>query len=495
MKKLFSLFAAVLFAGAMMADTYVAFAGDLVEGDYLITYDGAAMKASVSNNRLQYSEITLTDDAVVDPAANIIWHIAPNGDYWTLYNADVEKYAGGNGTKNQAALYADSTTNNSKWTVSGSETFEFVNKANAAAKVNSNLRRNGTYGFACYSTSTGGALTLYKKQSGDDPVVELPTVTLKGSFDNWGDGVVLTPSANKLHASATINIVAGSYEFKVLLGTNDWRGLDGDNNTSYWVTRDIPFAHAMANNSAQNMTFVADVDGDYTFEWTFASNDFDVTYPLLPLTCAEASVLAKDEIAWLNEVVVTYVNGGNTYVKDATGYELIYANNFGLVAGDVVNGFYGKSSPYNNLPELVPTVTLADLEVVHGEAPAPEEITAAPTEADINKYLIIKGVSIEGEFTTSYKTTLNGTIGDETFAIYNNFKIAQTFEEGKLYNIVGVGSIYKTTLQLYFVSAEEQSTTGLSNTDAAVKAVKTFENGQLVIIKNGVRYNALGAQL
>lgn len=29
----------------------------------------------------------------------------------------------------------------------------------------------------------------------------------------------------------------------------------------------------------------------------------------------------------------------------------------------------------------------------------------------------------------------------------------------------------------------------------AVKAVKFFENGQLVIIKNGVRYNALGAQL
>lgn len=35
---------------------------------------------------------------------------------------------------------------------------------------------------------------------------------------------------------------------------------------------------------------------------------------------------------------------------------------------------------------------------------------------------------------------------------------------------------------------------GVENINADVKAVKTFENGQLVIIKNGVRYNALGAQ-
>lgn len=35
----------------------------------------------------------------------------------------------------------------------------------------------------------------------------------------------------------------------------------------------------------------------------------------------------------------------------------------------------------------------------------------------------------------------------------------------------------------------------IDNTNADVKATKIFENGQLVIIKNGVKYNALGAQL
>lgn len=38
-------------------------------------------------------------------------------------------------------------------------------------------------------------------------------------------------------------------------------------------------------------------------------------------------------------------------------------------------------------------------------------------------------------------------------------------------------------------------TTAIDNTVMESKAAKTFENGQLVIIKNGVKYNALGAQL
>ena len=37
--------------------------------------------------------------------------------------------------------------------------------------------------------------------------------------------------------------------------------------------------------------------------------------------------------------------------------------------------------------------------------------------------------------------------------------------------------------------------TAISNTAVESEAVKCFENGQLVIIKNGVKYNALGAQL
>ncbi len=45
------------------------------------------------------------------------------------------------------------------------------------------------------------------------------------------------------------------------------------------------------------------------------------------------------------------------------------------------------------------------------------------------------------------------------------------------------------------VSVEVPGEQGIEDVQDAVKAQKFFENGQLVIIKNGVKYNALGAQL
>ena len=144
-------------------DYYALYSGDLTEGDYVIVYNGKAMKNTVANNRFGYQEVTVSsDNKISNPDDAIVWHIAKSGDYWTIYNAAVTKYAAGNGTKNQGALADSGTDDGSLWTASGNGTYEFVNKKNAAAGVNANLRNNGTYGFACYGTGTGGALSLYK---------------------------------------------------------------------------------------------------------------------------------------------------------------------------------------------------------------------------------------------------------------------------------------------------------------------------------------------
>lgn len=145
------------------SEGYSLYTGDLEEGDYIIVYDGAAMTAAVSSGRLGYTEVEVDGNAIYAPDADIVWHIAKSGDYWTIYNASVSRYAAGTGAKNKAQLLESGTDDKSLWTASGTTTYEFVNKANAAAGVNKNLRRNTTYGFACYSTSTGGALSLYKK--------------------------------------------------------------------------------------------------------------------------------------------------------------------------------------------------------------------------------------------------------------------------------------------------------------------------------------------
>ena len=152
---------------APATDAYELFSGDLVEGDYIIYYNGKAMKNTVASNRLQYAEVTPEDDVINTADAAIVWHIAKSGDYWTIYSADAEAFAASTGAKNAAQMLADGTDDKALWTVTPDEetgeTYEFVNKKNTANEVNANLRNNGAYGFACYGTSTGGALSLYKK--------------------------------------------------------------------------------------------------------------------------------------------------------------------------------------------------------------------------------------------------------------------------------------------------------------------------------------------
>ena len=144
-------------------DSYELFSGELVEGDYIIYYDGKAMNTTVENDRLQYVEVTPSNNVITTENAAIVWHIAKSGEYWTIFNADADAYAASTGVKNKAQMLADGTDDKALWSVSGTETYDFVNKANAVANVNAYLRKNGTYGFACYAEGTGGALSLYKK--------------------------------------------------------------------------------------------------------------------------------------------------------------------------------------------------------------------------------------------------------------------------------------------------------------------------------------------
>lgn len=141
------------------------FTGDLVEGDYVIYYNGYAMKNVITSNRFGYSTVAPSNNTISNPAVSIVWHIAKDGDYWTIYNSAVEKYAAGTSTKNQGALI-ESVTDYAKWTATGSSTYNFENKGRAEGASDTGnkwLRNNGNSGFACYASGTGGALSLYRK--------------------------------------------------------------------------------------------------------------------------------------------------------------------------------------------------------------------------------------------------------------------------------------------------------------------------------------------
>ena len=175
---------------APASEDYELFSGDLVEGDYIIYYDGYAMKNTVSNNRLSYEIVSPDNNGVITTNdASIVWHIAPNVDFWTIYSEDIEKYAAGTGTKNQATVIS-SINETALWTVTVNDnTYDFENYGRSHAASNPNnkwLRYNSGYGFACYADGTGGALSLYKKVD-NTPAVE-PSITVAGATVNFDAG-------------------------------------------------------------------------------------------------------------------------------------------------------------------------------------------------------------------------------------------------------------------------------------------------------------------
>ena len=143
------------------------YSGALTEGEYLVTYNNKAMKAAVTTNRLNYEEVTVTEDKVSNNEPSLVWYLYQDGGYWRLYNTTAG-YAAATNVKNQAVIILDGSDNKAKWTATGSATYEFRNKDRHESTSNPDnkwLRENGTYGFACYNDKTGGALTLYKRNA------------------------------------------------------------------------------------------------------------------------------------------------------------------------------------------------------------------------------------------------------------------------------------------------------------------------------------------
>jgi len=149
---------------------FTKFTGDIEEGDYLLIANGGAMNTTVTNTRLQFTSVTITEDAVNQPAADLIWHIESTEDgYYTLYNEAGAVYAASTGAKNKATTIT-SVTDNAKWSISvdAKGNWVFTNKANNEKGINDTLLRNADYGFACYASNFNNGVfpALYKTAEG-----------------------------------------------------------------------------------------------------------------------------------------------------------------------------------------------------------------------------------------------------------------------------------------------------------------------------------------
>ena len=452
--------------GADPSAAFELYTDAIVEGDYVICSDNSALNTTEANNRLGSTAVTPVNDVISGPSADIVWHIAKSGDYWTLYNADANKYAAAKTAKNQAAMQESGADDKALWTVTVSNgKFEFENKSRAAGTDPNNkwLRYNSQVSaFACYASGTGKALTLYKKASGAPAAVTKPVISGEANFQN--------------EVTVTITCATeGAEIFYTLDGTEPTKDA-----TKYTA------AFKLTATTTVKAIAIKGEDKSSVVEKTFTKVE--------PLSCNEVYSKVKNDEVLLNDVTVTYANGKNVYVKDATGAMLVYLSEATTwKAGDVLSGVAGVVDIYYGLYEVKPSADqVAAVTATPGEAPAPVELTAAPVAADMNKYVILKDVTVSAATFTDKK--LDATIGGETFVLRNNFNADVAFDTEKKYDITGVVAVYNDAVQLYFINAELHQATAVDNTAVDAKIVKAIRNGQVVLIRDGKVINMFGVE-
>ena len=392
------------------------------------------------------TETTYTFTDVATPAA-----AATDGFTVTFNKRNGSTNPAWNATNSEARLYAKGSL-----VISGGESntitkivFDYVVNANSKGKTPTIDGVAGTTNAGTWDADN----KTWSDATGDTEI----TFATSGDAGNVGfKSITITYTAAAAPAVAAPKIL-GEESFKESTSVNitcDTQGatiyytLDGTDPTA----ESTEFTAAITLTETKTVKAIA-IKGEDASE--VASKTFT---KLEPMTCAEVYSKAKNAAIYLNDVTVTYVNGKNVYVKDATGAMLLYlpsADAAEWAAGDVLSGVEGALDIYNGLYEVKPSDDqVAAVTATAGTAPEPIEFTAAPVAADMNKYVVLKNVSVSAASFPDNKN-MDATIGEQTFILRNSFNANIAFDTEKTYDITGVVAVYNDNVQVYFISAEE----------------------------------------
>lgn len=452
-----------------MAGTYTKTAyADLQNGDVVIITElvGTNVYAASNDNGTSAAptavSVTVANDAITTDATNILWTVVKDGanisfktgdNYLYCTNTNNGMRVGSNSNNvfsidaNSGYLYNNGTSrfigvyNSSDWRCYTTVNANIKDQTLAFYAVGGSTPSESVVANFCH-TEVGHMMEATPAQDsyvllsigskGGKTIVRIDQDAAKNTA--MFDYLQVTGIGSVGADVAEGGVTAMAYEFDTPAAVNDSLTLEVLWSTVNWAGRWM----------VQNIR-VAVADCQYA------------VVPLVPITCAEVYNMAKNDEVLLNDVTVTFANGKNVWVKDATGSMLVYLpDNGSFAAGDVLSGVEGVVDIYNGVTEVKPSAAqVAAIDVTAGEAPAPEELTAVAA-SDVNKYIVIKNLAVEGEFVEGTASNITLTLADEsTIVLRSNFKNAYAFDAAKTYNITAVVTIYQSNPQLYFISAEE----------------------------------------
>ena len=185
--------------------------------------------------------------------------------------------------------------------------------------------------------------------------------------------------------------------------------------------------------------------------WEIKNVKLEDRVPELNCIAQINNATASEEASWtatLTDAVVTYANGGNAFIQDATGGIQLYQNGHALHAGQLINGkVKGTSKLYNMYAEA----TSLDLSEATVTETAVEPIGIG-LDVLLNDYLRYQNCMVQLEnvtFDTGLTTSnRNGLISQNGYSIAVYAQVKNSIEMSGAGKLICFPTRYKTNLQL-----------------------------------------------
>ena len=332
---------------------------------------------------------------------------------------------------------------------------------------------SGAYNWKKFNIAPGDLVTVEGVRKTYKSTIEIENAT----FISVKKALLLCKETSK-----TIGKEAKSFNIAI---TQKGEGLSFKSNVN-WMTIEPGYSVNKKGDlvftvSPSENTIGQNREGTLTFKSTKGDDESVVTVSIIQLgttpaatgciagiaTAIAASSDKKKQVNFdvmLTDAKVTYKNGSNIFIEDATGGLLLYSGDATLAVGDVINGrVWGSGYAYNGLPEATKLGTgLA--KITKGDTPKPIEVTLAQLAADYNKYMsrliLVKDATVGKDINVKYSAVVSAgalTDGTNTFALnhqrsgkYNGKNIyyyIQAAKDSKV-NVICIPSVYKTKKQL-----------------------------------------------
>lgn len=406
----------------------------IVNEDENVIFDGSLTTLDAINNNIT---VTINDGTIdnnfnTDPSFTIT---SVEGGY-SIKSASGD-YIGITGSSNgikTSTTYSDSyintiTLNNGEAVITGS-TSRFISYNGDNGQKRFRYYQNKQKAVYLYKLGVEEESTIYTSTIDCTPTVETPVISLASGEYNYDQSVTITCATE----GATIRYT-----------------LDGTEPTE----NATEYTEALTINESATLVAKAFKDDYYPSEQATATYIMPV---YLENIAAFKAAVATDPSTTIRyriagNVVVTAINGGQTFVQDnsgqlqSNGLMLYKSGGLNLQIGNVVNNVIGYYNTYSGAMELAVEVNPLMTEETGTPTAVVVSISDFLQNPDLYLYNLIKVEDIHFGATNTYVagTAGNATALSETedLDIYNNFKgLDMTLTEGGRADVTGIAMVY-----------------------------------------------------